>query len=353
MKIISIVGTRPQFLKLIPLIQEFKNYSFIQHIVIHSGQHYDDNMSKSIFTTLEIPMPNYILTRSGSTLSQNLGNMIINIDNIITQENPNIIIVFGDCDTTTAGSLVAIKNKIFLVHIEAGMRSYNKKMPEELNRLITDNISDLLLCSTREAIKNIQNENINAQYSYVGNLQIDLLKFCCKKYLNKDILNKNKLIENNFILLTIHRAYNTNKASLKLIFNQLKEIKSDIIFPIHPRTKTIIEKDNIPVPANIKVIPPVNYLNMTILERFCKLIITDSGGIQPEAGFFKKKCIVMRSETEWLSEINNNNNILYDYQTPLPIFIENFISIPVKNTNNSYSVCASRNIINTILTNYK
>ena len=225
MKIISIVGTRPQFLKMIPLSMEFEKHSNIESIIIHSGQHYDSNMSADIFTSLNVKQPDYILKREGDTLIQNLTNMMIGIENVVLKEKPNIIIVFGDCDTTTAGALVANKNNIILIHIEAGMRSYNRKMPEEINRLITDNISDLLLCSTQDSLSKLKNENINTNAFYVGNLQIDLLDIISKKNHNPIFLQQINAQKNNYVLMTIHRAYNTNKTSLHKIFSQLKLLK--------------------------------------------------------------------------------------------------------------------------------
>ena len=342
MKIISIVGTRPQFLKLIPLSLEFDKHSDIEHIIIHSGQHYDDNMFKDIFNCLNSQLPDYIFERTGDTTLQNLSYMMLNIEKVVIKEKPNIIIVFGDCDTTTAGAFVANKNNIFLVHIESGMRSYNKQMPEEINRLIVDNISDLLLCSTHDSLINLKKENNNTPTYFVGNLQIDLLSITCKKYNDKNILNKHHIPENNYVLLTIHRAYNTNKKNLSIILDYLKEIDKKIIFPIHPRTLKIIKNERITVPSNIIMIPPVNYLNMTLLEKYCSYIITDSGGIQAEAGFLKKKCIVMRTETEWKQEIINNNNILYDYKTPFKFFINNFLNIPIKTTSEQHIKCSEK-----------
>jgi len=346
MKIISIVGTRPQFLKMIPLSMEFEKHSNIESIIIHSGQHYDSNMSADIFTSLNVKQPDYILKREGDTLIQNLTNMMIGIENVVLKEKPNIIIVFGDCDTTTAGALVANKNNIFLIHIEAGMRSYNRKMPEEINRLITDNISDLLLCSTSDSLSKLKNENINTNAFYVGNLQIDLLDIISKKNHNPIFLQQINVQKNNYVLMTIHRAYNTNKTSLHKIFSQLKLLKFKIIFPIHPRTKNVIEKENISIPENIQLIEPVNYINMCVLQKFSKFIITDSGGIQPEAYFLKKKCIVLRSETEWIEPIKNKNNILFDYKTLLNKFIEDFLKVKV--IKDYTKINASENIVNII-----
>ena len=188
MKIISIVGTRPQFLKMIALSMEFEKYQNINSKIIHSGQHYDTNMSADIFTSLNVKHPDYILKRKGNTVIENLTNMMIGINNIVIKEKPDIMIVFGDCDTTTAGALVANKNNIFLVHIEAGMRSYNKKMPEEINRLITDNISDLLLCSTQDSLDKLKHENIKTTSYFVGNLQIDLLNIVCNNYKDDSLI---------------------------------------------------------------------------------------------------------------------------------------------------------------------
>ena len=210
------------------------------------------------------------------------------------------------------------------------MRSYNKDMPEEINRLMTDHISDLLLCSTEDSVQKLKQENINTNVYFVGNLQLEQLKNVCETYNDKTILTENNLTENNFILLTIHREYNTNKEMLDKIFSELDKLDIDIIFPIHPRTKNIIENNKIKIPKKLKLLKPVDYLNMTILERYCKIIITDSGGIQPEAWFLGKKCIIMRSETEWIEPLKNNNNIIYNYTTPLNEFINNFLKIEIQ-----------------------
>ena len=333
MKILTVVGTRPQFLKLAPLSKKFEEEK-INHIVVHTGQHYDKEMSNNLFEVLKIKQPDYLLSRQGETNIQNLGHMMNEIEKICQKENPDKLIVFGDCDSTIAGAIVARKLKIYLVHIEAGMRSYNKDMPEEINRLMTDHISDLLLCSTQDSVDKLKQENITNNVHYVGNLQLELLKNVCETYNDKSILTENNLTENSFALITIHREYNTNEEMLKKIFVELDQLDIDIVFPIHPRTKNIINDKNIVIPKNLKLIKPVDYLNMTILERNCKFIITDSGGVQPEAWFLEKKCIIMRSETEWLEPLNNNNNILYDYKTPLNDYIDDFVKVKIKKCNN-------------------
>jgi UDP-GlcNAc3NAcA epimerase len=332
MKIISIVGTRPQFLKLFPIIKTFK-LNNINHKIIHTGQHFDYEMSDELFHIFNIEKPDYILTRPNLQIVSTIANMMINIEKIIIDEKPTHIIVYGDCDSTLAAALVANKLKIYLIHIESGMRSYNKTMPEEINRILTDHISNLLLCSTLDCLDNLKKENIINNVYYVGNLQLELLEYCCKNYNNEDILLKYNIEKNNFGLLTIHREYNTNEHMLNNIFNEINNLKEKLIFPIHPRTKKIIENYNIIIPNNIILIKPVNYLNMTILERCCKYIITDSGGIQEEAWYLNKKCIVMRSETEWLVPLFTKNNILYDYKTPLHIFINSFLNIEIIKSN--------------------
>ena len=348
MKIISIVGTRPQFLKLAPLSYQFKKRN-IEHIVIHSGQHYDEEMSDIFFKVLEIPEPDYLLFRKGKTSTQMISNLMIDLERILSIENPNIVLVYGDCNTTLAGALVAKNLDMKLVHIEAGMRSYNKSMPEETNRVLTDHISDILLCSTKDSIEKLKKENIIKNVHYVGNLQLELLEMCIKKYNNKEILLKNSLVKDNFILMTIHRHYNTTKEQLEKIFNEIEKLNEQIIFPIHPRTNKVIIENNINIPKNIKIIKAIDYLNMTILERYCKYIITDSGGIQPEAWYLGKKCIVLRSETEWIEPIKNNNNILFNWENSLIDTINNFLNIKVKKNNIKENV--SFEIINLLVRN--
>jgi UDP-GlcNAc3NAcA epimerase len=345
MKILSIVGTRPQFLKLAPLCKHFQDTN-IEHIIIHTGQHYDKEMSDDIFKILEIPEPNYLLDKKGNTHAEITGNMMIEIEKILLDVKPERIIVYGDCDTTIAGALVAKKIEIFLIHIESGMRSYNKNMPEEINRVMTDHISDMLLCSTSDSVENLKRENITENVHFVGNLQLDLLKMTIDKYNCKDILVTNKLQENEFVLMTIHRHYNTNKNTLTKIFLELEKHGITILFPIHPRTRNIINRENIKIPDNIKLINPVNYLDMTILERYCKYIITDSGGVQPEAWYLGKKCIVMRSETEWIEPLENRNNVLYNYETSLNDFINDFLEKPIGKINFNHNI--SKNIIDII-----
>lgn len=348
MKIISIVGTRPQFLKLAMLSKEFDRNDNIIHKVIHTGQHYDSEMSEDIFNILNIKNPDYLLKQNNISSINNLANMMIEIEKILLIEKPDKIIVFGDCDSTLAGAIVAKKLKKYLIHIESGMRSYNKDMPEEIIRTMTDHVSDLLLCSTLDSVENLKKENIINNVHYVGNLQLELLEYSCNNYNDLSILNNNNIEKDNFILLTIHREYNTNNVMINKIFNELSRLNKKIIFPIHPRTRKVIETNNIIIPDNVILIKPVNYLDMTILEKYCSFIITDSGGVQPEAYYLGKKCIIMRSETEWIEPIKNNNSILYDYNNDLDKFINEFLNIPII----KQKICIdSSKLINNIINN--
>lgn len=318
-KIISIVGTRPQFLKLAPICRQLHNFPQFKHLIIHTGQHYDNNLSQKLFQSIGIPKPEYFLGICRSSHAQLTGQMMIAIEQILIYEKPDCVLVYGDCDTTLAGALTTKKLTIPLVHIESGMRSSNKNMPEEINRILTDHISDLLLCSTLDSINNLNNEGLTNNIHFVGNLQLELLSICIdNSHTSTHILDKNGLISNNYILLTLHRHYNTTHEKIRLFFFQLeqllhkKNLPSKVIFPIHPRTKKIIDEYQITVPKNIQLIDPVDYFEMIVLEKNCWMILTDSGGVQPEAWYFGKKCLVLRSETEWIEPIINHNNRLYD-----------------------------------------
>lgn len=228
MKILTVVGTRPQFLKLAPLSKTIEKNK-INHVVVHTGQHYDTEMSGALFNVLNIKEPDYLLKKNGSTNIQCLGDMMNKIEEICLKEKPDKLIVFGDCDTTIAGAIVARKLKIYLIHIEAGMRSYNKDMPEEINRLMTDHISDLLLCSTQDSVEKLKAENITENVHYVGNLQLELLKNVCESYNDIYILNENNL---PYPTKIIHRDTNINyqKPDIKVLYILDLKIYNKIIY---------------------------------------------------------------------------------------------------------------------------
>ena len=291
-KFISIVGTRPQFLKIAPLCYEFKNTNH-EHSIIHSGQHYDKELSEQLFKILDIPTPKYHLKRDHSSSIHFFTSLMNELERILTKENPDYVIVYGDCDTTFAGAFVSQKLGIQLIHIEAGMRSYNKTMPEEINRILTDNISNILLCTTKDSVENLKKENIINNVFLVGNLQLDLLKLTIEKKMST-VPSFNFEIK-NYVLLTIHRNYNTTLEALTKIFKSLSLLKTDIIFPLHPRTRKIITDNILVIPPNIKLIKPVSYFEMVSLLQKSSYVITDSGGLQPECWFLNKRCIILRN----------------------------------------------------------
>jgi UDP-GlcNAc3NAcA epimerase len=310
MKIVTIVGARPQFIKAGTVSREIAKHNEIEEIIVHTGQHYDSNMSDVFFEEMQIPKPNYFLGIGGKTHGAMTGQMIEKIEEVLLKENPDWVIVYGDTNSTLAGAIVASKLHIKLVHIEAGLRSFNMEMPEEINRILTDRISSLLFCPTDMAIKNLKDEGFN--------------NFKCKIVKSGDVMQDGAIfyknlalkpsckIEKNYNLVTIHRAENTdNEKRLRAIFEALNEIAKEkqIILPLHPRTKNIIQKLDINT-NNLTIIEPIGYLEMVWLINNCDMVLTDSGGLQKEAFFFEKPCITFRDETEWVELVDTGYNIL-------------------------------------------
>jgi len=315
MKILTILGARPQFIKAGAVSREIKrlkeNGENIEEIIVHTGQHYDNNMSDVFFEELRIPKPDYFLGIGGKSHGTMTGEMIIKIEEILQKEKPDVVLVYGDTNSTLAGAIAASKLHIPIAHVEAGLRSFNMKMPEEINRILTDRVSKWLFCPTETAVKNLNNEgygNFDCEIIKSGDVMQDVAMFY-KKYAKKPKFIKEV---KDFILCTIHRAENTdNLERLQSIFEALNEIGKEkkTILPLHPRTRKIIEKSNIST-ENITLTEPVSYLEMVWLLDNCELVMTDSGGLQKEAYFFRKPCITLRDETEWVELVENNYNKL-------------------------------------------
>ena len=310
MKIVSIVGARPQFIKAAPLSREIrKKY---EEILIHTGQHYDYEMSKIFFDELGIPEPDYNLGVGSGTHGYQTGEMLRKIEEVLIKENPDIALVYGDTNSTLGGALASTKLHIKLGHIEAGLRSYDKNMPEEINRVLTDHISDLLFCPTKVSVENLKKEGIKNGVYLVGDVMYDSLIYNIKIAEKKsEILEKLGINKKEYLLLTIHRAENTDDTeNLIKILKALSKIYEKVIFPVHPRTKNIIEKNKIKIGENIVLIDPLSYLDFIKLEKYAKKILTDSGGIQKEAYILKVPCITLRDRTEWIETIEDGWNVL-------------------------------------------
>ena len=309
MKIVTILGARPQFVKAAALSREFKKHTEINELIVHTGQHFDKNMSEVFFEEMDIPKPHYNLNINGLGHGAMTGQMLEKLEELLVIEKPDFVLVYGDTNSTLAGALAASKLHIKVVHIEAGLRSFNMKMPEEINRILTDRISNLLFCPTETAINNLNNEGFdgfNCKIFNVGDVMQDAAMYYSANNSSKIINNLN--LTDDFYLCTIHRPENTDAPDkLKEIFSALNIISKSVkvVIPIHPRTKKNIESLDIKTNPEIKLIEPVGYFDMIALLQNCKLILTDSGGLQKEAYFFRKFCITMRDQTEWVELVEN------------------------------------------------
>ena len=310
MKIVTIVGARPQFVKAAAVSRVIREKH--TEILVHTGQHYDNNMSDIFFEELGIPKPDYNLSIGSSNHGHQTGSMLIALEDIYLKEKPDMVLVYGDTNSTLAGALCASKLLIPVAHVEAGLRSFNMAMPEEQNRILTDHISNLLFAPTQTAIDNLSKENITKGVYNTGDVMYDAINLFKERAKEvSTITQKLDLAPNSYILSTIHRAENTNSIErLTSIIKALSESGKKIILPLHPRTKKFINEYNLNVGDNIKIIDPVGYLEMISLQENACKIVTDSGGVQKEAYFLKKPCITMRDETEWIETVQNGWNII-------------------------------------------
>lgn len=310
MKILTVVGARPQFIKAAAVSNILRKEH--EEILVHTGQHYDENMSEIFFTELQIPKPNYNLGIGSGNHGKQTGKMLIELERIYLQEKPDLVLVYGDTNSTLAASLCASKLLIPVAHVEAGLRSYNKCMPEEQNRILTDHLSKFLFVPTESSAENLQKEGINDGVYNVGDVMFDaIIRFGKLAEEKSTVVKDLGLPENGYILSTIHRAENTNSIDrLKNIIEALNKSNKLVVLPLHPRTRKYIEDYGLKFEDNIKIIEPVGYLDMIALEKSAEKIVTDSGGVQKEAFFMKKPCITMRDETEWVETVENGWNVI-------------------------------------------
>jgi len=309
-KIVTILGARPQFVKAAVLSRVIQKYQEIEEVIVHTGQHFDQNMSDVFFEEMRIPKPKYNLDINSMSHGAMTGKMLADIETVLIKEQPDVVVVYGDTNSTIAGALAAKKMHIKVVHVEAGLRSFNMKMPEEINRILTDRISDLLSCPTETAIENLKREgfdNLEIQIEQHGDIMKDAVEYYGQFSAEKsNIIQEQNLQKQGFILATIHRQENTDDLKkLTSIFSALNQIHQQfpLVLPLHPRTKKILEKHQIQ--TQITTIDPVGYYSMLELLKHCKMVVTDSGGLQKEAFFNKKHCIIAREETEWIELVTH------------------------------------------------
>lgn len=325
MKILTIIGARPQFIKAAPFSEVYRKEN--KEILVHTGQHYDANMSDVFFEELGIPKPHYNLEVGSGNHGLQTGRMLEKIEEIILKEKPDGVLVYGDTNSTLAGALAASKLNIPVFHVEAGLRSNNKLMPEEQNRLLTDHISHLLLCPTKTAVSNLEKEGIITGVINTGDIMYDVvlrnINISNIRYSNGKWLEELKVVNNEipnikekgYYLATIHRAENTNeKWKLLEIFSAFEKMDKPVILPLHPRTRKIIEQLEIKLDNTI-VIDPVGYLLMLYLTANAYMVVTDSGGLQKEAYFLKTPCTTLRDQTEWVETLENDWNVLSPIDT--------------------------------------
>ena len=338
MKIVTIIGARPQIIKAAALSRAIKNKysSQIKEVIVHTGQHYDANMSQIFFDELGIPAPDYNLNVGSGGHGSQTANMIIGIEEILVKEKPNGIVLYGDTNSTLAGALAAIKIHVPVIHIEAGLRSFNKAMPEEVNRIMCDHISSFLFTPTKTGLINLIKEGFdvgtmppynanNPKIYHCGDVMYDNSLYFSEVAESKTtILDKLKLQKNNFILATIHRNNNTDEPKrLNALFKALNDIsiknKINVVLPLHPRTAKLLETNlskeiynAIKTNSQFKITEPASFLEMVALEKNCKLVMTDSGGVQKEAFYFEKPCVILRPETEWVELVKCGAAIVAD-----------------------------------------
>lgn len=338
-KILTIIGARPQIIKAAAISRAINTHftTELSELILHTGQHYDDNMSSVFFDELNIPKPAYNLNVGSDTHSKQTASMLVGIEEVLVKERPNALLIYGDTNSTLAGALAASKMNVPIIHIEAGLRSFNKTMPEEINRIVADHLSTLLFTPTNSGMENLRKEGFqidatppfnsdNPKVYLSGDIMLDnSLHFSTIAENKNEFFIKNEIDQTNFALCTIHRNANTDDPNkLTDIFEALIEIsesrKIQILLPLHPRTLKKLDSDideivkrKIKSSVYLKVIPPASFLEMILLEKNCRLVLTDSGGLQKEAYYFGKPCVILRPETEWIELVESGAAIISDY----------------------------------------
>ncbi len=322
-RIHTILGARPQFIKAAAFSRALQKHPEIKEVIIHTGQHFDINMSEVFFKELSIPKPQYFLNINSGSHGQITGRMIEGVESILLNDKPDAVLVYGDTNSTLAGALAASKLHIPVIHIESGLRSFNKKMPEEINRILTDHVSSYLFCPTQTSVDNLKKEGIEKGVYHVGDIMYDATLYSINYIKNNFSYIQNKLsyLPEKFIFMTIHRAESTiNEKVFKKIINYAlnfaKNYNLQIVFPIHPRTRYLIDQKQLD--ELFLILDPLSYLETQYCLNKASFVLTDSGGLQKEAYFHKVACVTLRSETEWVETINHGWNRLWIINDYLP-----------------------------------
>jgi UDP-GlcNAc3NAcA epimerase len=312
MKLVTVIGARPQFIKAAAVSRVIAERDNLTEILVHTGQHYDANMSDVFFQELDITRPAYHLGIGGGTHGEMTGEQLKAIEALLLEERPDMVLVYGDTNSTLAGALAAAKLLIPVVHVEAGLRSFNRRMPEEINRILTDHASNILFAPTETAMRNLAHEGIPVERTHlVGDVMYDACRYYSARARVPDWFNALGVKEGAFVLATVHRAENTDDPTrLAGILDGLAKCETPVIMPVHPRTRARIQAIGATTTENLILVLPVGYLEMAWLEKNCAIIATDSGGVQKEAYFHEKACVTLRDETEWLELVECGWNSL-------------------------------------------
>ncbi len=314
MKIVSIVGARPQFIKAAPVSTALRRQH--EELLLHTGQHYDDSMSRVFFDELGIPRPDINLEVGSDSHARQTAAIMIGVENYLMQKKPDVVLVYGDTNSTLAGAVAASKLNIKIAHVEAGLRSFNRIMPEEINRIVTDKVADILFCPTKTAAENLAAEGITNGVFIIGDVMYDAaLQFAPIAGKKSQILDRLSIQPKEYLLLTLHRAENTDSyQNLNNIVIAITQIEKQIVFPVHPRTVKLLKQyqlfEWLQKKKNIILTEPVSYIDMIVLEKNAQKILTDSGGVQKEAYFYQVPCITLRHETEWVETVEDGWNCL-------------------------------------------
>lgn len=311
MKVVSIVGARPQFIKAAAISRVLREHH--TEVLVHTGQHYDYEMSGIFFDGLELPCPDRNLGVGSGTHGAQTAAMLKGIEDVVLAERPEYVLIYGDTNSTLAGALAASKLSVPVAHVEAGLRSYNRRMPEENNRVVADHLSDLLMCPSETAVRNLATEGITRGVFQVGDVMLDVLNWAKQQLAAKPptILNDLGLAKGHYLLATVHRSENTDDpARLSQILHALNALDEFVVFPLHPRTRKMIAEVGCEVEHRVRVIDPVSYMDIVALTSASRLVLTDSGGLQKEAYWLDVPCITLRDETEWVETVKEGWNLL-------------------------------------------